>query len=158
MSTIIKGKKVEDNGKKNKEKTKNTTKGPKKILKRAPQRPATMPFDLYISRKKPNFIGQLERAKKLLLQERYPKIIIHALGPAIPRAIDLVMQLNETTHNQIEYKTTTSTVSLFDDIEPEDEEQDYEIQKRYNSAVHIQVSLKKGVLDERGSTATTMEL
>ncbi|CAG8451428.1 6711_t:CDS:2 [Ambispora leptoticha] len=151
MSTAIKRKDMEEN-KKIKEKNKNIIKRPKKIIKRAPQRPATMPFDIYISYGKPNFIGQLERAKKLLLQERYPKIIVHALGPAIPKAINLVMQLNEITHNQIEYKATTNTVSLFDDIEPEDEEQDYEIQKRYNSAVHIQVSLKKGVL-EGGSSA-----
>ncbi|GBC10524.1 hypothetical protein RclHR1_00970025 [Rhizophagus clarus] len=131
--------------------TKNESKKPletiiqkKNIRKRMPQRPATIPTDIYVSRKS-NFKGQLFRAKKLLMENGYPSITIHGLGAAIQKSINLVLALNDLTHNQIIYKTTTSTVQLVDDIIPDDDDKDLESQIRQNSAVHIQVSLKEDV-------------
>ncbi|RGB25871.1 hypothetical protein C1646_722641 [Rhizophagus diaphanus] len=128
--------------------TKNESKKPsgsiqkKNIRKRMPQHPATIPTDIYVSRKS-NFKGQLFRAKKLLMEDGHPSITIHGLGAAIQRSINLVLALNDLTHNQIIYKTTTSTVQLVDDIIPDDDDKDLESQIRQNSAVHIQVSLKE---------------
>ncbi|KAG9284545.1 hypothetical protein G9A89_014149 [Geosiphon pyriformis] len=115
------------------------------ILKRVPQRPATLPTDIYVSQKS-KMRGLLEYAKSLLLKERLPSITIHGLGKAIPKSINLVMHLREATHNQIEYKAITRTVELIDDILPEDEEKALETQIRHNSSVHITVSLKEGAL------------
>ncbi|RIA86349.1 hypothetical protein C1645_829398 [Glomus cerebriforme] len=114
------------------------------IRKRVPQHPATIPTDIYVSRKS-NFKGQLFRAKKLLMEDGHPSITIHGLGAAIQKSINLVLALNDLTHNQIIYKTTTSTVQLVDDIIPDDDDKDLESQTRQNSAVHIQVSLKEDV-------------
>ncbi|CAG8478813.1 9061_t:CDS:2 [Acaulospora morrowiae] len=113
----------------------------KKLKKRIPQRPATIPTDIYVSRKS-NFKGQLFRAKKLLLEDGHPSITIHGLGAAILKSINLVLTLGDLMHNQIIYKVTTGTVELVDDIIPEDDDKDLEIQTRNNSSVHIQVSLK----------------
>ena len=101
---------------------------------------------------------------------RHPSITIHGLGAAIQKSINLVLALNDLTHNQIIYKTTTSTVQLVDDIIPDDDvsifllnwfiwlifvslfllflfikDKDLYSQTRQNSAVHIQVSLKEDV-------------
>ncbi|CAG8528850.1 13060_t:CDS:2 [Acaulospora colombiana] len=128
----------------------------KKLKKRTPQRPATVPTDIYVSRKS-NFRGQLFRAKKLLLQDGQPSITIHGLGAAIQKSIDLVLTLSDLMQNQIVYKATTGTVELVDDIIPEDDDKDLETQTRNNSSVRIQVSLhkdvKRRVLTQKGRSS-----
>lgn len=114
------------------------------LKKRKPQRPATIPTDIYISRSS-NFKGQLQRAKKLLIEDGYPSITIHGLGAMIQKSINLVLALKDLTHNQITYKATTGTVELIDDIIPEDDDKDLEVQTRNNSSIRIQVWLKEGI-------------
>ncbi|CAG8745258.1 19478_t:CDS:2, partial [Racocetra persica] len=114
------------------------------LKKRNPQRPATIPTDIYVSRSS-NFKGQLQRAKKLLMKDGHPLITIHGLGAAIQKSINLVLALKDLTHNQIIYKATTDTVELIDDIIPEDDDRDLEVQTRNNSSIHIQVWLKEGI-------------
>ncbi|CAG8495764.1 5891_t:CDS:2, partial [Racocetra fulgida] len=64
---------------------------------------------------------------------------------AIQKSINLVLALKDLTHNQIVYKATTDTVELIDDIIPEDDDKDLEVQTRNNSSIHIQVWLKEGI-------------
>ncbi|CAG8551486.1 3909_t:CDS:2, partial [Scutellospora calospora] len=90
------------------------------LRKRNPQRPATIPTDVYVSRSS-NFKGQLLRAEKLLIKDSHPSITIHGLGAAIQKSINLVLALKDLTHNQIAYKVTTGTVELIDDIIPDDD-------------------------------------
>ncbi|CAG8482996.1 6165_t:CDS:2 [Diversispora eburnea] len=114
----------------------------KNIKKRTPLKPAIVPTDIYVSRNS-NFKGQLFRAKRLLLEDGHsPIIIIHGLGAAIQKSINLVLTLNDLLQNQIVYKVTTGTVNLVDDIIPDDDDKDLEVQTRNNSSIHIEVSLK----------------
>ncbi|CAG8605090.1 17319_t:CDS:2 [Dentiscutata erythropus] len=114
------------------------------LKKRKPQRPATIPTDIYVSRSS-NFKGQLQRAKKLLIKDGHPSITIHGLGAMIQKSINLVLALKDLTHNQIIYKATTGTVELIDDIIPEDDDKDLEVQTRNNSSIRIQIWLKESI-------------
>ncbi|KAI9593607.1 processing of precursor 7, ribonuclease P family [Syncephalis fuscata] len=93
-----------------------------RIAKRAPQRAATKPNDIYVTRKS-SFHGQLARAKKLLAsnEAKFDTIVIHGLGAAIGRAIELATAIETSMHHQVSLQTTTSTVTLVDDIYPKDQ-------------------------------------
>ncbi|CAJ0649541.1 10151_t:CDS:2 [Entrophospora sp. SA101] len=72
-------------------------------------------------------------------------VTVHGLGAAIEKSINLVLALNDIMQDQIIYKTTTNTVQLIDDIMPDDDDKDLEIQTRCNSSICIQISLKDDV-------------
>ncbi|RKP27752.1 hypothetical protein SYNPS1DRAFT_20805 [Syncephalis pseudoplumigaleata] len=114
-----------------------------RIVKRAPQRPATKANDIYVTRKS-SFRGQLARAKKLLAskESRFDTVIIHGLGAAIGRAIELATAVESSMHHQVTLDTTTSTVSLVDDLYPSDQESMPSAQERFNSAIHITIRRK----------------
>ena len=46
------------------------------------------------------------------------ELTIHGLGAAIHRAINLALQLQETSSYSLQLSATTSTVELTDDLEP----------------------------------------
>ena len=49
------------------------------------------------------------------------ELYIHGLGAAIHRAVNLALQLQETSSHSLQVSTTTSTVELVDDMEPVDD-------------------------------------
>ncbi|KAI8050987.1 hypothetical protein BDF22DRAFT_694278 [Syncephalis plumigaleata] len=103
------------------------------VAKRAPQRPATKANDIYVTRKS-SFHGQLARAKKLLAsnEPRFETIIVHGLGAAIPRAIELATAIETSMrHQYFRY-----------DIYPKDQEIMPSTQERFNSAIHIAIRRK----------------
>ncbi|XP_028143084.2 ribonuclease P protein subunit p20 isoform X1 [Diabrotica virgifera virgifera] len=117
-------------------------KNPKKSLKdhtrlpRPPKKTETGENVLYVS-SKTNVKAQLDRCNKLL-NNKHDEIIIYCMGAAIQRGILLALQLCE---EHITYKVSTSTLTteLLDDLEPSVDDADYEIQKRFNSALRIRV-------------------
>ncbi|KAI9287886.1 hypothetical protein BC943DRAFT_319043 [Umbelopsis sp. AD052] len=118
------------------------------LKKRTPQRPATIPTDIYVSNKS-SFVAQLARAKKLLLLQECASITIHGLGASIEKSIQLALKLQVELSDQVELKCTTGTVELVDDIIPEDMEEDLKTQTRNNSAVHIVVTAKPSITSIR---------
>ncbi|KAJ8963805.1 hypothetical protein NQ317_008853 [Molorchus minor] len=104
--------------------------------KRQPQKPERGANVLYISTKT-NIKAQLERCNKLI-NDNENEIIIYCLGAAVQRGTLLALQICE---QQIAFNIHTNTLSteLIDDLEPAVDEADYEIQKRFNSALRIRV-------------------
>ncbi|XP_018562174.1 ribonuclease P protein subunit p20 [Anoplophora glabripennis] len=104
--------------------------------KRPPQKPEIGENVLFISTKT-NIKAQLERCKKLI-NNNESEIIIYCLGAAIQRGILLALQLCE---HHVAYKIYTNTLSteLIDDLEPAVDDADYDIQKRFNSALRIRI-------------------
>jgi len=87
--------------------------------KRPPRRLSQRPNDIYVTRKS-DFGAQLARCSKLL-DQGCSELYIHGLGAAIHRAINLALQLKATSSHTLEVSATTSTVELFDDLEPLDD-------------------------------------
>ncbi|CEG72648.1 hypothetical protein RMATCC62417_08173 [Rhizopus microsporus] len=114
------------------------------IHKRKPQRPASVPTDIYIaSNSKSSAI--VNRVKRLMLKENYNTVTIHGLGAMVTRAISIALRAQETLNNQIELKPTTETIALTDDIIPDDMEKDQNTQQRMNSAIRIKLEAKEGL-------------
>lgn len=88
-----------------------------------------------------NYKGQLIRAKKLLVEDGEPFIILHAIGAAIERAIRLAMGISTACSGQVRCHTETATVDLVDDVIPVDTELDLDTNTRQNSAVHIRIEM-----------------
>lgn len=105
--------------------------------KRIPPRFPKRENDIYISNKS-NFKSQFEKCEKLL-DGNNNEILLHGLGAAIDRTINLALRLKEKFMDTCEIDVNTSTVSLQDDFEPTDDHVDYETQIRQNSAIHIRI-------------------
>eukprot|EP00729_Bicosta_minor_P006004 gene6004-30741_t len=132
------------------------------VQKRLPQRLPMGKTDLLVSRNS-EFVVQFAKGKRLLEAKQHPSITIHGLGAAINRAINLTiltcvptlplfywmtppsiqaLQLQSKVNIPIQIKSTTSTVSLVDDLLPAELDErpassTPHTQVRNNSAVHI---------------------
>ncbi|KAJ3155478.1 ribonucleases P/MRP protein subunit pop7 [Geranomyces variabilis] len=106
--------------------------------KRAVQRPPTLATDIYVSRKS-TVQAQAKRARTLLDGPDFSFLTIHGLGAAINRAIELALHLKEQYQDRIAWTISLSTVTLVDDVEPEELDDDVSTETRQNSAVHIRV-------------------
>jgi hypothetical protein len=76
-------------------------------------------------------------------------IVIHGLGAAIGRAIELATVIQASFHDQVTLDVTTSTVTLIDDIIPEDPVR-YINNTTYTSSLWIADAMRLG----RGSRGT----
>nr|CAH7761254.1 unnamed protein product [Callosobruchus chinensis] len=105
------------------------------LRKRQPNKPERGDNVLYISTKT-NIKAHMEKCNKLISNEN--EIIIYCLGAAIQRGILLALQICE---QHVSYKIDTNTFSteLTDDLEPATDNADYQIQKRFNSALRIRL-------------------
>ncbi|KAJ1881837.1 hypothetical protein LPJ66_011251 [Kickxella alabastrina] len=111
------------------------------VKKRKPMRASTSRSDIYVTRERRKFNGQLNRARKLLLDRHFPSITIHGLGAAIQQAIMLANAVKASLGDQATMEVTSDTVTLFDEVIPEDDDADTVTQARQNSAIHIKVAL-----------------
>ncbi|KAJ2379603.1 hypothetical protein GGI05_006576 [Coemansia sp. RSA 2603] len=111
------------------------------VKKRKPLRASTSRSDIYVTRERRKFNGQLSRARKLLLDKHYPHITIHGLGAAIQQAIMLADAVKESLANQVTMDVTSDTVTLYDDVIPDDPDAQIVTQTRQSSAIHIKMAL-----------------
>lgn len=107
------------------------------LRKRLPPRLPRRSNDIYVTNKS-NYQGQLSRCEKLL-SDGESEIVIHGLGAAVPRAVNLALQLKTKHLGTVEVAVNTSTVDIIDDLEPVDDQGEYETHTRQNSSVHIRV-------------------
>ncbi|CAH1115546.1 unnamed protein product [Psylliodes chrysocephalus] len=105
-------------------------------IPRQPKKPERADNILYVC-SKTNIKAQLEKCNKLV-NNRENEIIIYCMGAAIQRGILLALQICE---ENIAYKlhTNTLTTELIDDLEPAVDDADYDIQRRFNSALRIRI-------------------
>ncbi|XP_034951019.1 ribonuclease P protein subunit p20 [Chelonus insularis] len=107
------------------------------IKKRNPLSSGRKKNDVYVSNQS-SFTAQLKKCEKLL-DSGESEIFIHGLGAAISKACTLALQLQSNHHQTVDLDIETSTVGLTDDIIPLTDDDDYSINKRQNSAIHIRV-------------------
>ena len=90
--------------------------------------------------KKHNFSEFFAERCQQLLDKGEPEIYLHSLGAAIPRALNLALQIQKNNFDSVSLDTATSTVELTDDFEPIQADSGPHFQQsRYNSAVHIKI-------------------
>ncbi|XP_076318727.1 ribonuclease P protein subunit p20 isoform X2 [Tachypleus tridentatus] len=107
------------------------------IVKRPSRKYPKQRRDVYVNSKS-SFKAQLEKCKKLL-DSGETDICIHGMGGAVNCAVHLALVLQSKYLNTIKLSVNTSTVKLFDDFLPEEDDIEPETSIRNNSAVHILV-------------------
>ncbi|XP_077990920.1 ribonuclease P protein subunit p20-like [Glandiceps talaboti] len=107
------------------------------LRKRLPRGLPKRKNDVYVNRRT-HFNVHLERCQKMF-DSGYKEIVIHGLGAAINRAINLALQLKLQGMGTIEISVNTSSVELIDDMEPMNDDFEPDTLVRTNSAVHIKV-------------------
>ncbi|KAK3783416.1 hypothetical protein RRG08_033677 [Elysia crispata] len=128
------------------------------LRKRLPPRLPLRSNDVYVS-ERTHFKAQESRCQKLL--DSGNEVIIHGLGKAVNRAINLALQLQTKGAGTVQLAVQTSSVELTDDLIPETDEGEGRTTTRNNSAVHIRVFREsieeKGLQKEQTSTSTTVK-
>ena len=71
--------------------------------------------ELYMDTTQP-FNQQLERAWRILDEGKLDHVLVHGIGPAIQRVINLALQIKLRGNGMFDVSTTTHTVHLHDDI------------------------------------------
>ncbi|XP_014250760.1 ribonuclease P protein subunit p20 [Cimex lectularius] len=103
------------------------------LRKRVPPRAPKEEGDIYVTNKS-NFKGQISQCTKLIESVGY--VCMHGLGAAIPRTINLALQVKEKLGERFIMDVKTSTVRITDDFEGLDEMTE---SKRDNSAIHVRI-------------------
>ncbi|CAO3653356.1 unnamed protein product [Cunninghamella echinulata] len=80
-----------------------------------------------------------------MVNEKFGTITLHGMGAVTTHTILIAQCAKKALENQVNIIPTTSTISLIDDIIPEDMDKDIEVQQRYNSAIHIKIIAKEGL-------------
>jgi len=156
------------------------------IRKRLPPSLPKRSSDIYVTNKT-HFKVQLNRCERLIDDgiavledttgsknkeatiEKQALVYLHSLGAAIPRALNLALQLQRRYGSRIQLDTTTSTVELTDDFEPiifdagNSTGKETITRSRYNSAVHVKISRRNTIAspgsdpENANSTITSQE-
>jgi len=103
------------------------------IRKKLPPSLPRRNIDIYISNKTA-FKAQLERCRQFI-EKGESEFFIHSLGSAIPRALNLALQIQKDNSASVNLETVTSTLELTDDYESTANLDN----NRHNSAVHIKI-------------------
>eukprot|EP00116_Pleurobrachia_bachei_P016000 sb/3476262/ len=94
--------------------------------------------EIYLDTTQP-FNQQLERAWRILDEGKLDHVVIHGIGPAMSRVLNLALQIKNRGKGMYDLSTTTHTVTLHDELE------DDTIQSRKNSSVSVKVFRTLGV-------------
>ncbi|CAG2161693.1 unnamed protein product [Oppiella nova] len=114
------------------------------LRKRLPNHLPKRDNDIYVNMRT-DFSVQLKRCQQALdSPQHYHHIVIHGLGKAVHRAINMALQLQETNH--LDMSCNTSSVDVVDDMEPIGDNRELNesyTQKRTVSAIHIKLFRKQ---------------
>ncbi|CAD7078287.1 unnamed protein product [Hermetia illucens] len=105
--------------------------------KRVPLKPYQRKNDIYVTGKS-DFKAQVKQCEEILNGEE-GEVFLHAIGNAINRSINLALSVVANSNGAVAYEANTSTIELVDDFHPLNDEDDYTIQQRMNSCLHIRI-------------------
>jgi DNA-binding protein len=116
---------------------------PGKRKKRPPIFPTPKVNEIYV-RTQCHSIAIQQRIKTLMNKNTKQPIVLHALGKAIGKCIEIALWMRRYYgSSNIRMEVKTSTILLVDEIEPDDPNLDYIDQVRRNNAIHITLSKLK---------------
>ena len=96
--------------------------------------------ELYVDTTQP-FNQQVERAWRILDEGKLDHVLVHGIGPAIQRVINLALQIKLRGNGMFDVSATTHTVHLHDDLTPikDGESGLVTSQTRKNSSISIKI-------------------
>ncbi|KAJ3224684.1 hypothetical protein HK099_008069 [Clydaea vesicula] len=109
------------------------------LIKRKPQKPPIKENEIYVSRKT-NFNALLKRTILLFDRKDINMLYIKSMGPAITKAISLVLNLKNLKSELFTFEIFTGTSKVVDDIIPADMEKDFDQQTRLKSTIEIKIT------------------
>ncbi|KAF8590505.1 hypothetical protein K439DRAFT_1627782 [Ramaria rubella] len=96
-----------------------------------------------ISRRTP-LAAYLRRCKKLLIEDGYQVLHLHAMGAAIPHLLTLSVSLPQIlpfTKDEIQLEVRTGTIEVVDEVMPEDDDEDISMRTRGKGGVSVMLKL-----------------
>ena len=92
-----------------------SAKQPEQKIKKNPPVHSRGINELYLDTTQP-FNQQLERAWRILDEGKLDHVLVHGIGPAMQRVINLALQIKLRGNGMFDVSVTTHTVHLHDDI------------------------------------------
>uniref|UniRef100_A0A182PA34 DNA/RNA-binding protein Alba-like domain-containing protein n=1 Tax=Anopheles epiroticus TaxID=199890 RepID=A0A182PA34_9DIPT len=93
--------------------------------------------DIYVTFKS-DFTYQFKSCLDIL-NSPLGEVYLHCTGRAINRGINLALRLKTEFPDAFEYEVNTSQIAITDDLHPLHDEDDFMVQRRMNSCLHIRV-------------------
>ncbi|XP_052866248.1 ribonuclease P protein subunit p20 [Anopheles cruzii] len=93
--------------------------------------------DIYVTFKS-DFTYQFKTCLELL-NSPLGEVFLHCTGRAINRGINLALKLKAEHPEAFEYEVNTSQVAITDDLHPLHDEDDFGVQRRLNSCLHVRL-------------------
>ncbi|GJJ12213.1 hypothetical protein Clacol_006454 [Clathrus columnatus] len=86
----------------------------------------------------------LSRCKRVLVEQGYDNLHLHAMGAAIPHLLKLAVSLPEILpypRADLKIEIRTGTIGVMDELIPENEEEDIEMRTRGKAGVSVRLQL-----------------
>ncbi|XP_049286329.1 ribonuclease P protein subunit p20 [Anopheles funestus] len=93
--------------------------------------------DIYVTYKS-DFTYQLKSCLDIL-NSPLGEVFLHCTGRAINRGINLALRIKAEFPEAFEYEVNTSQIAITDDLHPLHDEDDFMVQRRMNSCLHIRM-------------------
>uniref|UniRef100_A0A2C9GR67 DNA/RNA-binding protein Alba-like domain-containing protein n=1 Tax=Anopheles arabiensis TaxID=7173 RepID=A0A2C9GR67_ANOAR len=93
--------------------------------------------DVYVTYKS-DFTYQLKSCLDIL-NSPLGEVFLHCTGRAINRGINLALRIKAEFPEAFEYEVNTSQIAITDDLHPLHDEDDFMVQRRMNSCLHIRL-------------------
>ncbi|XP_053680348.1 ribonuclease P protein subunit p20 [Anopheles nili] len=93
--------------------------------------------DIYVTYKS-DFTYQFKSCLDIL-NSSLGEVFLHCTGRAINRGINLALRIKAEFPEAFEYEVNTSQIAITDDLHPLHDEDDFMVQRRMNSCLHIRV-------------------
>ncbi|ORY98839.1 hypothetical protein BCR43DRAFT_435515, partial [Syncephalastrum racemosum] len=75
--------------------------------------------DIYVS-SKTRIEAVVKHICQLMIYENQRHMTVHGLGASMMRAITIAQRVQEKVHGHVDLRPTTDTITLIDDVVPED--------------------------------------
>uniref|UniRef100_A0A182JYI9 DNA/RNA-binding protein Alba-like domain-containing protein n=1 Tax=Anopheles christyi TaxID=43041 RepID=A0A182JYI9_9DIPT len=93
--------------------------------------------DIYVTYKS-DFTYQFKSCLDIL-NSSLGEVFLHCTGRAINRGINLALRIKTEFPEAFEYEVNTSQIAITDDLHPLHDEDDFMVQRRMNSCLHIRL-------------------
>ncbi|XP_050078671.1 ribonuclease P protein subunit p20 [Anopheles maculipalpis] len=111
--------------------------------------------DIYVTYKS-DFTYQFKTCLDIL-NSPIGEVFLHCTGRAINRGINLALRIKAEFPEAFEYEVNTSQIAITDDLHPLHDEDDFMVQRRMNSCLHIRMYRTIKVKPSAGAEEGTLK-
>ncbi|PVU99017.1 hypothetical protein BB559_001072 [Furculomyces boomerangus] len=101
--------------------------------------------EIYVTKNKTKSRSYIRRTKKLLLEKKFPCVIINGLGSAVQNAKSVADAVKKELHDQVSLEQEDSIVKVYEEVLSNNKDQIPKISQTEKPSISIQIRLLSNV-------------